>query len=174
MGLRRAARTGDSGQSLVEFALVLTPLLFILLGIVQLGFIFNAYITLTNAAREAAREGSVYVYERTLSKSQNDIERNEAISAALVSSMNFLPTSAPQFTTTGTWSQAGSTWTDGDVKVTYSLPTGISESDSRLGQQITVDVRFHQDLIIPLIAELLPRDAGGRLVLHGEVTMVIN
>ena len=174
MGSRRAGRTGESGQSMVEFALVLTPLLFILLGIVQFGFIFNAYITITNAAREAAREGSVYVYERNLSKSQNDIQRNDAISAALASSMNYLSTSAPQFTTTGTWSQAGSTWTDGDIEVTYSAPAGISESDSRVGQQITVDISFHQDLIVPLIAQLLPRDAGGRLVLQSAVTMVIN
>ena len=174
MRLLRAVRTRDSGQSLVEFALVLTPLLFILLGIVQFGFIFNAYVTLTNAAREAAREGSVYVYVRTLSKSQNDVARNDAISAALASSMNYLPTSAPHFTRTGTWSQLGSTWTDGDVKVTYAIPSGISDTDSRLGQQVTVNARFHQDLIVPLIAQLLPRDADGRLVLHGEVTMVIN
>jgi hypothetical protein len=129
---------------------------------------------MTNATREAAREGSVYVYDRTLSKSQNDVGRNDAISAALVSSMNYLSTSPPQFTRTGTWSQAGSTWTDGDVTVTYSIPAGINDSDSRLGQQVTVDVRFHQDLIIPMIAELVPRDPGGRLVLEGEVTMVIN
>jgi hypothetical protein len=30
------------------------------------------------------------------------------------------------------------------------------------------------DLIIPLIAQLLPRDAGGRLGLTSEVTMVLN
>ena len=174
MRLLRARRTGGSGQSLVEFALVLAPLLFLLLGIIQLGFIFNAYITLTNAAREAAREGSIYVYQRTLSKSQNDLARNATISAALTSSMNYLPTTSPHLTTTGTWSQVGSTWTDGDVKVSYALPSGITETDARLGQQVTVNARFHQDLIVPLIAELLPRDAGGRLVLHGEVTMVIN
>jgi hypothetical protein len=37
-----------------------------------------------------------------------------------------------------------------------------------------VQVGYHQDLIVPLIAQLLPRDSGGRLVLHGEVTMVVN
>lgn len=174
MKLSRAARGRETGQSLVEFALVLTPLLFILLGIVQFGFIFNAYITITNAAREAARAGSVYVYDRTLTKAQNDTDRNDAISAALLSSMNILKTTAPNLTTSGTWSQSGSTWTDGDVEVTYAIPTGITDTDSRLGQQVTVEVSFHQDLIIPLIAELLPRDTGGRLVLHGEVTMVIN
>ena len=170
----RARRAESSGQSLVEFALVLTPLLLILLGIIQFGLIFNAYVTLTNATREAAREGSVYVFDRTLSKSQNDAARNAAVAAALVSSMNILSTSAPHLTRSGTWTQSGSTWTDGDVKVTYALPTGTTESDARLGQQLTVDVNFHQDLIVPLIAQLLPRDSGGRLVLHGQTTMVIN
>ena len=174
MSRNRKSAARDSGQSLVEFALVLTPLLLILLAIIQLGFVFNAYITLANATREAARLGSVYVYDRTLTKAQNDTARNNAISAGLRSSMNTLRTSAPQLTTSGTWTQSGSTWTDGDIVVTYSIPSGITETDSRLGQQVTLVVRFHQDLIIPLIAELLPRDSGGRLVLHGEVTMVIN
>ena len=174
MAHRQRRRSTDAGQSLVEFALVLTPLMLILLAIIQLGFIFNAYITLANATREATRLGSVYVYDRTLTKAQNDAARNAAIAAGLRSSMNTLSTSAPQLTTSGTWSQSGSTWTDGDVVVSYAIPSGITETDSRLGQQVTLEVRFHQDLIIPLIAELLPRDSGGRLVLRGVVTMVIN
>ena len=39
------------------------PLFIILLGIIQFGFIFNAYVTITNATREGARLGTVYVYE---------------------------------------------------------------------------------------------------------------
>jgi Flp pilus assembly protein TadG len=170
----RARRDGQRGQSLVEFALVLTPLFLILLGIIQFGFIFNTYVTLTNATREAAREGSIYVYDRTLTKSQNDLVRNEEIRTSLLASMNLLGTSAPQFSTSGTWTTSGTTWTNGDLTVVYTLPAGITESDARVGQRITVTARYHQDLIIPLIAELLPRDLGGRLVLTGEVTMVIN
>jgi hypothetical protein len=33
---------------------------------------------------------------------------------------------------------------------------------------------YHQDLIVPLISSLLPRDAGGRLSMSGVVTMVID
>jgi Flp pilus assembly protein TadG len=165
---------GDRGQSLVEFALVLTPLFLILLGIIQFGFIFNTYVTLTNATREAAREGTIYVYDRTLTKSQNDLVRNEEIRASLLASMNLLGKTAPQFATSGTWTSSGTTYTNGDLSVVYTLPTGTTESDARVGQRITVTARYHQDLIVPLIAELLPRDLGGRLVLTGEVTMVIN
>jgi len=50
----------------------------------------------------------------------------------------------------------------------------LADSDPRTGQSVTVQARYHQDLLIPLISALLPRDAGGRMVLTGEVTMVIN
>lgn len=45
----------SKGQSLVEFALVMPLLLMILIGIIEFGFMFSNYITLTNASREAAR-----------------------------------------------------------------------------------------------------------------------
>ena len=174
--LRRAGRTGSAerGQSLVEFALVLTPLLLILLGIIQFGFIFNSYVTLTNAAREAAREGTIYVYDRTLSKAQNDAIRNELMRTTLLSSLNLLSKTAPQITTSSSWTQSGTTFTTGDLSISYVLPGTVAESDPRMGQEITVNARYHQDLIIPLISVLLPRDLGGRLVLTGEVTMVVN
>nr|MDP9490831.1 pilus assembly protein [Actinomycetota bacterium] len=69
----------ERGQSLVEFALVMMPLFIILLAIVQFGFIFNSYVTITNASREGARLGTVYVYNAGLSKAQNDLARNNAI-----------------------------------------------------------------------------------------------
>ncbi|HZM73215.1 MAG TPA: TadE/TadG family type IV pilus assembly protein [Candidatus Polarisedimenticolia bacterium] len=174
--LRRAGRTGSAerGQSLVEFALVLTPLLLILLGIIQFGFIFNSYVTLTNAAREAAREGTIYVYDRTLSKAANDAVRNELMRTTLLSSLNLLSKTAPQITTSTSWSQSGTTFTTGDLTVSYTLPGTVAESDPRTGQEIMVRARYHQDLIIPFISILLPRDSGGRLLLTGEVTMVVN
>ena len=58
--------------------------------------------------------------------------------------------------------------------MTYVLPGGVTDSDPRTGQTVTVQARYHQDLIIPFISAFLPRDGNGRLVLTGEVTMVIN
>lgn len=46
---------GEKGQSLVEFALLLPVLMLILLGIVEFGFMLNAKIVITSAAREGAR-----------------------------------------------------------------------------------------------------------------------
>jgi Flp pilus assembly protein TadG len=181
------AEPGDSrlsnrarGQSLVEFALIVTPLFLVLLGIIQFGFIFNTYVTLTNATREAARTGSIYVYDSSLdsnpvtAKALNDLARNEAIKDQLKASMNLLSKAAPQFTVGSTWTQSGTIFTNGDLTIAYVVPSGVTDSDPRTGEQITVQARYHQDLIIPLIANLLPRDAGDRLILTGEVTMVIN
>jgi Flp pilus assembly protein TadG len=162
------------GQSLVEFALVLVPLFLILLGIVQFGFIFNSYVTMTNAAREGARTGTVYMYDASLSKAQNDLARNEAMRTALLASMNMLNKTAPHFATSSSWTQSGLTFSNSDLVVTYVVPVGVTDTDSRVGQQITVRASYHQDLIIPLVAVLLPRDANGRLGLTSEVTMVVN
>jgi Flp pilus assembly protein TadG len=182
---RAAKRRPEAGQSLVEFSLILLPLFFILLGIIQFGFIFNTYVTMTNAARDAARFGTVYSFNRACSKAQNDILRNEAIRTALVSSMNQLTIASPRFATTtptttdactrtGGWTTSGTTYTNGDLVITYRVPTGITDEDSRTGQEVTVSAVYHQDLIVPLVSSLLPKDAGGRLSLTGIVTMVLN
>ena len=172
---RRRLRCGrdDSGQSLVEFSLILTPLFLILLGIIQFGFIFNTFVTMTNAAREGGRTGTIYIYDRTRSKAQNDLNRNNAVQTSLLSSMNLLGKTAPNFTT-GTWTSSALTYTTGDLVVTYEVPVGVTDSDARSGQRITVRATYHQDLVIPLIANLLPKDSGGRLGMTSEVTMVVN
>ena len=162
------------GQSLVEFALVVAPLLLLLLGIIQFGFVFNSYVTLTNAVREGARDGSIYVYDRTDTKAGNDAARNARVLSTVLSSLNLLSKSAPQFTTGGSWSQSGQAFTNGDLVVTYAVPTGVSDGDTRVGQQLTVRVTYHQDLFLPLISSFLPRDANGRLPLVAEVTMAVN
>ena len=51
----RRRRNRQSGQSLVEFALVLPVFLLILAGIIDMGFMFYSRITVINAAREGAR-----------------------------------------------------------------------------------------------------------------------
>ena len=48
------------GQSLIELALILPVLMFILVGIVDFGSVFNAYIIITNVAREGARYGAMH------------------------------------------------------------------------------------------------------------------
>ena len=156
------------------------PLFLVLLGIIQFGFIFNTYVTMTNAARDAARLGTVYVYDRSMTKAQNDLARNNSIKAQVLSSMNGLSQTTPRFTTGSTWTKSGLTFTNGDLVITYAIPDGsdgtpsVTDSDPRTGQRVTVNATYHQDLVIPLISALLPKDTNGRMGLGGTVTMVIN
>jgi Flp pilus assembly protein TadG len=53
--LRRQSREGERGQALVEFAITLPILLFLLLGIVDFARAWNVYEVLTDAGREATR-----------------------------------------------------------------------------------------------------------------------
>jgi len=47
------------GAELIEFALVLPVLLLLIAGILDMGFLFNNYAVVTNAAREGARMAAV-------------------------------------------------------------------------------------------------------------------
>ena len=51
----RRKRRSDSGAELIELAIVLPILLFVVAGIVDFGFLFQRYEAVTNAAREGAR-----------------------------------------------------------------------------------------------------------------------
>ncbi|MFC1997438.1 TadE/TadG family type IV pilus assembly protein [Chloroflexota bacterium] len=51
----KSRRFNEQGQNLVEFALVLPLLVFMIFGALDLGRVFFATINLTNAAREGAR-----------------------------------------------------------------------------------------------------------------------
>lgn len=151
----------------------------ILLGIIQFGLIFNTQVTITNAAREGARSATIYAYSTaTGTKTQNDVARNNAALTALQASLGTLSTSAPQFTVGSTWTSSGTApnlvYTNGDVVVSYIDPIGVTDSDPRTGEQVTVQVTYHQPLFIPLISALLPKDPNGALAQGATVTMVIN
>jgi Flp pilus assembly protein TadG len=168
----------EGGQSLVEFSLILAPLLLLLLAIIQFGFVFNTYVTVSTSAREAARTGSIYVYDRSLTQSANDLARNTDIKDELLASLNGLAKTSPNIANGSTWTSTTSgtttTFTNGDIVVTYLQPTGVTANDPRKGYRVTVRLTYHQDILLPLIGNFLPKDANGRLPLAGEVTMVIN
>jgi Flp pilus assembly protein TadG len=60
--LARFHRSGlidDYGQDLVEFGFALPLLVLLLLGIIESGLIYQSFDTITNAAREGARYGTI-------------------------------------------------------------------------------------------------------------------
>ena len=186
-----ARRDDARGQSLVEFALILTPLIFLILAIIQFGFIFQAYITVANAVREGARDASLYVYDTAMTQTQNDTCRNEMARGTMLGAMNGLVRTTPNLANTGTHTcSAGAvptgTWTlttntatlivvsDGDLRITYELPETTVDNDPRSGWRMSVKANYHLNIIVPLVAALLPKDANGRFVVGAESTMVLN
>jgi Flp pilus assembly protein TadG len=69
---RRRRRLGQRGQNLVEFALVAPIFLVILMGIIDFGWAFKTYISLTNCAREGARVGVVGANTATITTRATD------------------------------------------------------------------------------------------------------
>lgn len=61
--ISRFTKSGQRGQELVEFALVLPILFLVLFGAIDLGRLFHATITITNAARVGARYITMSPYE---------------------------------------------------------------------------------------------------------------
>lgn len=62
MGVRWALSSQirrQRGQTMVEFAIILPLLLLLILGILQLGVVYNNYVTLTQASRAGARQAAV-------------------------------------------------------------------------------------------------------------------
>jgi Flp pilus assembly protein TadG len=180
------------GQALVEFALVLLPIMLILVGIVQFGLLFGANVTLTNAAREGARAATIYVYDQDQSKSWNDARRCGALVAAASDAFGLLSDGAPYFnvaTTSGACpTMTGETLVNGDLTVSYCDHTltaggacpvaGNSATtcvpDTRHGCLVQVTLAYHSDIVVPLVSGFLGLDANGRFVQRVVATMVIN
>ncbi|MCU1440627.1 MAG: TadE family protein [Rhodoglobus sp.] len=72
--MRFPRRDDERGAAVVEFALILPILIVLILGLIEFGRIFNVQISITNAAREAARTMAI----------ENDpaLARADAINAA--------------------------------------------------------------------------------------------
>jgi Flp pilus assembly protein TadG len=103
----------ERGQTLVELALVLPILVGLVLAIAQFGVAFDNYLTLTDAARAAARKGAV---SRQSSNPASDCQ-NAGYAAG-----NNLNNPGTDFTVT-----CSSPWTIGsDVTVTATYPYSIS------------------------------------------------
>jgi Flp pilus assembly protein TadG len=103
----------ERGQTMTELALVLPILVVIVLAIAQFGVAFNNYVTVTDAARAAARKGAV---SRESGNPQGDCQ-----AAGYAAGQN-LNNPGTDFVVT-----CSSSWGIGsDVTVTASYPYSIS------------------------------------------------
>jgi Flp pilus assembly protein TadG len=111
MKTQRRPIRDEQGQTMAEFAVVLPILVVLLFGIVQLGIVFNNYVTLTDAARAGARAAAV---------SRQAADPTGTADAAVRSS-------APDLNQGNLGVNVSSAWTPGSpVTVTATYPYSIS------------------------------------------------
>jgi Flp pilus assembly protein TadG len=135
----------ESGQALVEFALVMPILFLVIFGIIDFGLGFSAWNTSQNAAREAARVAAVDPNAATI------VARARATSS-LLNQANFsvLLTCSSDNGTTFTPCPIAANWGEGDivrVKVSYAyryvtpLPRLVGLGGT-MAQTATAEARF--------------------------------
>ncbi len=119
-------RNGQRGQNLVEFTLVVTILVLIAIGALDLGRIFHAVITITNASREGTRYLTLHPDDSTTSFAGT---KDAAVREAQGSMINLTPS---------------------NVQVTYCRQVDLPEGcDS--GWPVRVRVSYDFDLISGLL-----------------------
>ena len=130
---------GARGQATLELALTLPLVITLIMGILELGVAFNAYNTLTSAAREGARSGAIYLYDSTLSQSDNDTARAAAVRAAVVANMGILKTASPYFDSSS------------DISIRYVHDPSLPNLDTREGDLVTVQVVYQYQPLSALL-----------------------
>ena len=107
-------KNGQRGQAIVEFAIIIPILLTVLLGIMQLGVVYNNWVGLTDAARAGARKGAVC---RTGCSPSASTATTNAVKASAAN----LDRSKLGVTVTSTWAQGA----DLTVRATYPWSVNI-------------------------------------------------
>jgi Flp pilus assembly protein TadG len=85
--------TREDGAAAVEMALVLPILLLLVFGIIEFGFIFNRYISVTHAAREGVRQLALGV-DPTTAKAKAEAATGDVVKASVSDPITCTP-SAP-------------------------------------------------------------------------------
>ena len=191
-----ATRPTHRGQALGEFAMVILPLLVVIVGIVQFGLIFGANVSLTNAAREGAREATIHRYNAANGNADEGATRCTQAVEAATSAFGFLSPNSPQFSAStpcpGGVDLNGDglhdLWQNGDVEVSFcaagtpagsECPTTSDAStyctvDSGKGCLVRVHLTYNQAIVIPLLDAILDSDGNGLFEITADAAMVMN
>ncbi|HEX8916113.1 MAG TPA: TadE family protein [Candidatus Limnocylindrales bacterium] len=166
--LRRRDRDRGLGQALTEFALVLTPLMLIFMGILQFGLLFSSQLGLINSTREGARYGATLYTDGT----------NASTSAAQVLCYTLGMDSSGAACSIGGVAQGGTLGRamPGYNKANVCLTTGgvCGSAASTVGycyyanpdgttysMRLNVSVAYRHPLIVPIISGLIDGIDGG-------------
>jgi len=106
-------RRNQRGQAMVEFAIIVPILLVVLLGIMQLGVVYNNWVSLTDGARAGARKAAVC--------------RSGCTPDATTATINEVKNSAADLNQSNLSVSVTSSWAQGsDVTVTASYPWSVN------------------------------------------------
>jgi Flp pilus assembly protein TadG len=133
-----AFRRNESGQTLVEFALIASLLFLVLFGIIEFGRIFHAYLVVTSAAREGARKAAV-------TGTAADIEA--AIVAAVASLSDNVVARTRTEVLSATAPSAGQVW----YAIYYPQNGGVR----RFGDPVEIYIKGRVDLVVPIISNIV-------------------
>lgn len=138
---------GEKGTTLVEFALLAPMLVILLSGVLEFGRVLDAWMIVTNAAREGAR------YAALSGRSPNPMYANDIQWATynyLVSGLSgrsdiaVPPPSAVAVT--------------GNIPFCYQADRSLCPAPAAPGARVTVAVSLDVPLYIPLVADFFPRN----------------
>ncbi len=165
---KRGARRRDRGQALVEFSLVLVPLMMIFMGIIQFGLLFSSQLGLINSTREGARYGATLITDGS----------NATATAAQVYCYTLGMDSTGAACQIGGVTQAGTLGrampgynpnnvcrTSGGVCGTAVTSVGYcyygNPDGSTYSLRLNVTVAYRHPLIVPLISSMVDGIDGG-------------
>ena len=135
-GVFRSRAGSQRGQAIVEMAFTFPIVFALIVTVLELGFAFNAYITVVDAARNGARAGAVYLYDPSLSPADNDANRENG--GATPSYADNVDATVANFLAHGV--RGGLSH---DVTITYTPGSSEFNYDTREGDLINVLVVLH-------------------------------
>lgn len=129
----------QSGQALIEFALVATVMVMLLAGLAQFGLIAERQIGIQNAVREAARRGATQATPTAAAAGTNATWTLGQLQTLLGNAQDYQSSRA------------------GSMQVCFSTPAAPNNVDPAGNSQVwvTVQMRYAHPLFLPLINVLL-------------------
>ena len=87
---RTRRKSGQEGQALIETTFMILAVLLLLMGIIEFGFLFYAYVRVSNATREGARAGSLWLMYREFTGPHGSYEPTlcDTVSGAVLSEVS--------------------------------------------------------------------------------------
>ena len=163
----------DRGQAMVEFALVLVPLMLVFMGILQFGLVFSSQLGLINSVREGARYGATLVTDGSNVGNATTVGTPVYDVFCYTLGMNGSggTCSVGGVTQTGTLGRAMAGYNKANVCLTSGDVCGTASSsvtycsyenpDGTYSVRLNVTVAYRHPLIVPLIGNILDGIDGG-------------